>query len=74
MTLASVTATSWLDLLLREASAEEIETFRMQRLSEHDDPAAAEAEARRALQLSALLRIGDSGSSSWPHCHVAPHG
>ena len=56
MTLAPVTATSWLDLLLREASADEIEAFRAQRLSEHDDPAVLESEARRALQLSALLR------------------
>ncbi|MCW2544574.1 MAG: hypothetical protein JWM40_2126, partial [Frankiales bacterium] len=50
-----MTATSWLDLLLREASAEEIEAYREHRLSE-EDVAAVDAEARRALQLSALLR------------------
>jgi GAF domain-containing protein len=56
VTLADVSATSWLDLLLRDASADEIEAYRAQRLSEHDDGATVEAEARRALQLSALLR------------------
>ena len=55
MTLVAVTATSWLDLLLREASAQEIEAYREQRVSE-EDVAAVDAEARRALQLSALLR------------------
>ncbi|MGZ6827666.1 MAG: GAF domain-containing protein, partial [Mycobacteriales bacterium] len=56
MTLLHVTATSWLDLLLREASASEIDAYRASRLEESQDPAAVEAEARRALQVSALLR------------------
>lgn len=56
MTLLHVTATSWLDLLLREASASEIDAYRAARLEQAQDPAVVEAEARRALQLSALLR------------------
>ncbi|MCW2499814.1 MAG: hypothetical protein JWN87_1490, partial [Frankiales bacterium] len=51
-----MTATSWLDLLLREAGADEIDAYRAQRLAESADAAAVEAETRRALQLSALLR------------------
>ena len=52
-----MTATSWLDLLLREASTQEIESYRAERLAQGDAAeAAVDAEARRALQLSALLR------------------
>lgn len=51
-----MTATSWLDLLLREASAEEIEAFRAERIAASDDLLTVEAETRRALQLSAMLR------------------
>ena len=44
---------SWLHLLLRDASAEELEAHRLELLAKGDD---VEAEAREALQLQALLR------------------
>lgn len=53
MTLPGVT--TWLELLLRDASADEIEAHRSALLA-GGDAEAVEAEARRALQLSALLR------------------
>jgi GAF domain-containing protein len=46
---------SWLELLLREASAEEIESHRQKLLTERDADE-VEREAREALQVHALLR------------------
>lgn len=47
--------TTWLELLLRDAPADEIETHRSTSAADADQ-ALVEAEARRALQLHALLR------------------
>ena len=46
---------SWLDLLLRDASAEELDAHRLGLLA-HEDAEVVEREAREALQLHALLR------------------
>lgn len=51
-----VTTGSWLDLLLRDASAEELDGHRRALLELGAEAEQVEAEARRALQLQALLR------------------
>lgn len=47
---------SWLDLLLKDASAEELEAHRQALLADGARPAETDDEARQALQLQALLR------------------
>ncbi len=49
-------ATSWLDLLLRDAPAEDLEAFRQSLLASGHRPEETDREARRALQLHAQLR------------------
>ena len=49
--------TSWLELLLRDASVDELEQHRRRlQASDDTDPERLEVEARQALQLSSLLR------------------